>query len=560
MRGQCLAGLGLVAFLGAGSLSAQSPAAVLGRAVPVEDAAVVRAAPPSSLFPSPALKQTAPAQPGSGTTPQPGTGGSNPLGQPRPLDGNPMVTEQRNPGATLGTPTFPYGPQPSAPGVFAPVGGYGSPIYPASNPVIYGGGVPVVAGPQPQPCPPGAVVPQPPMTIAADGGVGVQPRLEDPYWGQGNPLFPRLRNAVSGTLGNSRLTLGGEFLVWFVRAQDAPALLTTSSAANNGIIGQGDTRVIFGNQVLGETRHLGARFNGAYWLTENWALDGNFWFLGKNSGSFTATSDQFPLIGRPFVNGNTGANFSQLIAFPGVASGSGRVDWDTNLWGFDVNFRRSLLCGQCWKVDGLLGFRNMNLIENLSITENFNRTANSPPAIGVPTVQSGTVVDTFRTTNRFYGVNIGLAGEMRRSWWYVNAHAAVGLGSVNQTVEINGFQNLVSTAGVASQTQGGLLALPGANIGKYSQSRFGAMPDVGLNVGVYLTPNLKLGVGYNLMYINSVVRPVGQIDQTLDVTRIPNFPLNPAPGALSNVRPTALPLTTTDFFVQGVTFSLMWTF
>ena len=85
------------------------------------------------------------------------------------------------------------------------------------------------------------------------------------------------------------------------------------------------------------------------------------------------------------------------------------------------------------------------------------------------------------------------------------------------------------------------------------------LPEAGVTLGVNLTPHLRLGVGYNIMYLNTVVRPGGQIDTGLDVTRIPNFPLNPAPAQSSIVRPTALPLRDTDLFIQGVNFQLQWT-
>jgi hypothetical protein len=108
-------------------------------------------------------------------------------------------------------------------------------------------------------------------------------------------------------------------------------------------------------------------------------------------------------------------------------------------------------------------------------------------------------------------------------------------------------------------TPGGLLALPGANIGSFNQTKFGVIPEVGVTLGLNLTPNLRFGVGYNFMYVNSVIRPSGLIDPGLDVRRIPNFPVTPTPPAISGVRPNSFPFRTTDFFVQGVTFSLTWT-
>ena len=105
----------------------------------------------------------------------------------------------------------------------------------------------------------------PPAYIASDGGLLEQPRLQDPYWGsQWDPLFPRARAVVGAAVApfaNGRLVLGGEYLLWFVRAQATPPLVTTSSPAFNGIIGQGDTQVLYGNQAATNTMHNGARFS-----------------------------------------------------------------------------------------------------------------------------------------------------------------------------------------------------------------------------------------------------------------------------------------------------------
>jgi hypothetical protein len=105
---------------------------------------------------------------------------------------------------------------------------------------------------------------------------------------------------------------------------------------------------------------------------------------------------------------------------------------------------------------------------------------------------------------------------------------------------------------------GGLLALPGANIGNFTRDKFAVLPEVGLKVGYHVTPNLRLAVGYNFLYLSDVVRPGDQIDSGLDVTRIPNFPV---PGAqpLPVARPT-VPFNDTGVFAQGITFSLQWSY
>jgi hypothetical protein len=564
----------------------QRPSVKLGLAVPINEdppanpdalERVVRAAPPGGT-----------GRPG--VTPlfgnrntrlqsQPGTpeGGGQPGLQPRTPQGNPMITEQRGPitGQPMipqGTPTpfvpnyptQPYGMQPiittQGPGVMQPGTTIGTPI--AGTPIA---GAPVPLGGVPAPnCDPllggygTPVAPSAPLYVG-DGGVVPAPRLEDPYWGPVNPLFPRVRTALADVLTGNRLTLGAEYLLWFARAQNLPPLLTTSSPQFNGIIGQGDTRILYGDQSATPTTHSGVRVSGLYQFNDRWGIDGNIWYLGRNGANYETNSLENPVIARPFFNVNSGQNFSQLVASPGLATGAAAIVAETSLWGADTNFRLGLLCGQCSRADLQVGFKFLNLSDTLLITEQFQRTADSNTGIGVPEVVSGTVVDRFRTENNFYGVNLGLAGQLERGWWYMQGHANVGLGQVYQSAMLEGSQSLLNSNGTITNSQGGLLVLPGANLGTFRQVRFGAVPDVGLTLGLNLTQRLRFGVGYNLIYINSVIRPSTVIDPGLDVTRIPNFPLDPAPAPIAGLRPSINPLRTTDFFVQGITFSLNWT-
>ena len=558
MRRIRTAGIGLALAVSSSPAFSQQPAATLGRAVADEPAPVtvvrgaapdVIAQPTSSVFPR-GLLRTQATPPASGTP-----GGTLP--PPRPVEGQPNITEQRgNPPAAGSTPPAGGGPS----GVVPP------PAYP--NYVVPGSGG-VVTGPVLVPaCDPGGggmaipVSPSAPSVTPGQPVMSPAVRLDDPYLAPYNPLLPRARNAVAGLFAQplfaDRLTLGGEYLLWFVRAQDTPPLLSTSSPQYNGILGTGDSRVIYGNQAVSDTLHSGARFSAAYRLSNLWTAEGNVWFLPRNAGEFVATSNQYPVLARPFFDVNNNRNSAQLIAAPNLATGAATINYDTSLWGAEANLRRAFLCGPCSHIDLLVGFRNFNLGETLQITEQFARTANSNTGIGVPTALSGTVVDRFRTENHFYGVNLGLAGELRRGWWFVQGRAAVGLGSIYQSAQIDGSQTINTTTGT-QVVPGGLLALPGANIGSYNQTKFGVIPEVGLTLGLYLTPNLRFGVGYNFMYVNSVIRPSGLIDPGLDVRRIPNFPVTPTPPAVSGVRPSSFPFRTNDFFVQGVSFSLTWT-
>ncbi len=239
-----------------------------------------------------------------------------------------------------------------------------------------------------------------------------------------------------------------------------------------------------------------------------------------------------------------------------VASGGVSVKLDNSMWGAELNYRRFLRGNACARLDGIVGFRYLNLTENLSVTESFVRTADSPMSIGTPAT-SGIVNDSFRAENNFYGGQIGLTGEIRRGRWFLNGRSTIAFGTVQQTATIGGGQALTFADGSVGQYPGGLLALPGANIGRYSQSKFAVMPEIGFNLGYHITPHLRAYVGYNFLYLSNVLRASGTIDTNVDAARIPNFPVAGAASPVFPVRP-APQFNTTDFWAQGINFGLQW--
>lgn len=496
MRGLRVAGVGLGVACGAAGWAAE-PAARFG--VPTPDLTVRGQAP------------TTPPAPGGALSP------------PRPVPQGPTISEQRTvpPPVVFGTPV--------------PIGG----------PVTYLG------------VPPPPTVGMPP----AVGPVVAPPDMDSPLLGG-----PAARTGPLGILtggngfnGPPRLRLDADFLLWFVHSADAPPLLVTGQLDGNNLLVPGTTANLFGGDNLGRTLHTGARFGGTYWLDDSsrWGLDGSLFFLARRGYSESFVSGGSPVLARPFINANQGIPFAEIVAAPGLASGSMAVTGDTHVWGADANLRRHLWGGCDWRVDGLLGYRYLNVGESLTINESAVRLPNAPPTFGNPDVLGGTVFDRFRTENHFHGVNLGLAGELRRGRWFAEARVAVALGTVFQTAIAEGSQQATTTAGVVNAT-GGLLAIPG-NLGSYSQRKFGVVPEAGLKLGYHITDRWRVNVGYNFLYLNSVLRPGDQIDPALDITRIPNFPQPGPVPALASPRPVPL-LKDTGIFVQGISFGVQWAF
>jgi hypothetical protein len=384
------------------------------------------------------------------------------------------------------------------------------------------------------------------------------PGLEDPLC---NPRtgIDRLHGIRSG-----RNWVSAELLLWWNNNSQTPALVTTSSPPFNGIIGQGDTRVLLGGS-FGDTFHVGARIGGGHWFDDSncRGFDWRLFWVSPTTQTFTASVPPFALLARPFNNVNPnvpgiglGAS-SEVVAGPGVANGLVTAKMMSTVWGAEANYRRFLAgCGTCSRLDLLVGYRYLDVREELTIAESFNRIPGSDTTVGVP-AQSGIVFDRFRTENHFHGGQIGLVGTTQRGRWSLETRGTIAFGTVFQSAEITGGQRLNFPDGTVMTAPGGLLAVPGANIGSWSQSRFAVVPEFGINLGYQVTSHLKMFVGYNLLYLSSAIRPAGTIDTNIDAARVPN--LLPA-GTAAPVLPVhPMPrFDTTGYTLQGLTFGLVY--
>src|SRR5262245_52194702 len=100
---------------------------------------------------------------------------------------------------------------------------------------------------------------------------------------------------------------------------------------------------------------------------------------------------------------------------------------------------------------------------------------------------------------------------------------------------------------------GGLLAVQGANTGRFEQTRFAVVPEIGVNLGYQLTTRMKVFVGYNFLYLSSAVRPGEVIDPRIDAARVPNL-LPPTAGAVPVALRPLPQLSTSGYYIQGINF------
>ena len=77
-------------------------------------------------------------------------------------------------------------------------------------------------------------------------------------------------------------------------------------------------------------------------------------------------------------------------------------------------------------------------------------------------------------------------------------------------------------------------------------------PEFSLNLGYFVTPNIRLYAGYNFLLWTNVIRPGDQIDHTVDLTFVPN---SPAAGFSGQDRPRPL-FKQSDLVVNGIQFGV----
>jgi hypothetical protein len=324
-----------------------------------------------------------------------------------------------------------------------------------------------------------------------------------------------------------------------------------------GALGQDNTAVLFGDRPLHFDAFSGVRLGAGFDLGGGWTLEGNYFGLERRVVGLTLNSDDNgnPLIARPIFDNQTGTPGAYLDALPDVLTGRVAVSARTQLQGYGLNLAVDLYHDRSLSIDLLTGFRTLELNEDLRITDNV--TALTPgflTFLGGPAdpPSSLTIFDHFHTYNRFYGGQLGGRVSWQVERFDLGVTGKLALGSTQRLALIDGFTSL-NTPGTSPVTNaGGILAQP-TNSGRFFQSSFGVIPELGLDLGCWLTPQVRLSLGYEFLYWARVARPGSQIDPTVNPAQVPRDP-NFGNG-LGDARP-AFPFHRSDFWAQGLNFGV----
>jgi hypothetical protein len=397
---------------------------------------------------------------------------------------------------------------------------------------------PTLTIPPAGPIPSGPVIIDPPGTPIPSGPIGGAPMLVEP--------------PVPGLIGRpgdpSNWYVAAEAMAVWIKSYSVPALVTTGPAFSGANLAVAGVTSLYGANSVDVNPRFGGKLTLGYWLNPCWAVELSGFYVRPTTHRFTAVTGAFPDLdlARPFLNVNTGAESSEIVGRPGVATGFVQIDEKSNFYGLELNGRNKYWQGCNNKLDLIGGLRFLYLDERLTINEQ----STALPAAGAFAGISRAATDQFHTKNRFYGAQIGAAFTHTEGPWTFELTGKVGAGVTRSIVDITGSVTPIS-GGAPPTLPGGLLAL-NSNIGSQSHQHFSVVPEIGLNVGYDITPQWRVFAGYSLLYWTGVSRPGNQIDRVLDVNRIPGFP---AGAPTTSVRPVA-PGGVENLWAQGVSVGL----
>jgi len=355
-----------------------------------------------------------------------------------------------------------------------------------------------------------------------------------------------------------------DYVGWWTKGASMPPLVTTGdpAAAAPGALGQPGTQILFGGSDIGTSMLSGVRLRAGVWINDNVSVEAGGFVLQNRSVLFSAQSNAAgsPIIARPVTIAATGTEGAYIDSLPGLATGGVNVTFNSSFHGLEANgVGRLPLFASPAGLEVLIGLRHLHLDEELLIQDHL--TALVP---GVLTFLGGpadppsslTDFDKFRTTNDFFGAQIGARGKLRVQDWEFGATGKVALGVTYQTVNIQGATTL-NTPGAPSVTAPGGVLAQVTNIGSYNSTPFTVVPELELNVAYQIRPGLLIRAGYDLIYWSDVARAGNQIDRAVNPNLVPSDQNFGTPGGPA--RP-AFNFNHTDFWAQGFTAGLEYRF
>jgi hypothetical protein len=332
-----------------------------------------------------------------------------------------------------------------------------------------------------------------------------------------------------------------DVLLWWQQGRDYPVLVTSDpvieSSTTAGILPSAQT--LFGGQRDGNDLSAGGRFDIGWWCDPN-HCDGygwRFFGLGRDTSEFSIDSNDNPILAIPFIDNTTDTNDALLVAFPGLRTGSIRIQGRSGVVGNDL-YGRHLLCRDPnSRLDFITGWHYNRIADTVEI-QSSSTVTETGGTIPVGTVSN--ISDKFQARSEFNGGILGLMWTQECGCWDLQWLARMSIGNMHKTMRITGSSTITVPGQTPETTANGLFAA-NSNAGQYSDDEFTAVTEAGLTWNWRFAPCTQLSVGYTFIYWNDVVAAADGIDQRI--------------GSGDEDRPR-FEFRHSDFWVQGINLGL----
>lgn len=385
--------------------------------------------------------------------------------------------------------------------------------------------------------------------------------------------------------------LENSYLLWTTKKASLAVPLVTSASLDDalpGAIGQPGTKILLGDEKIDLGWRNGYRVSIGRWLEccPDCGVEIGFLVLPnkkyhqsiQTSGEPGSLNLAVPIFDVTGLWGLQGLPGDSVFILPGPLDGPGfqgqfSLKLSSQLLGSEINAKINLKNKSCYNIDCIGGFHWLQLKESLS----FEGKTEAVPG----SAESGfyNFEDSFKAVNNFYGPQIGLKGEYRIGKLLLNGFAKLALGCMNQGADIKG-KSRTSNGNLFYMTKnsgntilnGGLFSEPG-NRGSHYHNQFAAVLETGVSLSFYISTSIEIGLGYNFLWLNQVLRPENEIDRRLNPTQTvlakvsrESVGVGPAtPIPFGEATAASLPIgserpkfkhRSTDFWAQGLTVTI----
>jgi len=347
-----------------------------------------------------------------------------------------------------------------------------------------------------------------------------------------------------------------DYLLAWIRGSLVQPLVTTSPSgtplATAGVLGQNNTTILFGASRLNDDARSGIKLGAGGWFDAEriWGVDLGFFVLESQNTLFFASSQGNPILARPFFNAVTSKQDSQLVAFPGLSTGSiGASLRSNNLYSGHVDFQEVFLEDSGYRLEAIVGYRYLRFDERLAVFQNVD-------FLGSGVIAAGTniqTLDNFTVHNDLNAADLGVRAQLFGQRWSVDLLFKMAVGRMHRVINITGLTQTTPPGGETVTSTGGFLALE-SNSGQHNTNDWIVIPELGANFGWNITNNIRLCLGYDVFFWSNVARASDQVSLMIN----PNLFPPPKTTGLSGF--PAFGLVRSDMWVQAINLGLEFRF